>query len=239
MDKKVAEKQTVVLKPSATLSEAQDIAEKKKTNMFGNVFNRPKADEINISSIDLYYEPYWLVHGEYSGDYFRKTAYEFSTDPEVTEIVIGNGTFPIRSESGTWNKFRDSVKIGEKNNKVDIPVEEHVKLDIEEKIVFNSQGNEVKFKYKIESKNIENFPKDVLTDNKNNVRESTISETQIIEKMIHVLRQEIDEDVRMIHESVTIDKLEEIFIPVYEARCVDSKNTIKIMRIDAMDAKIL
>jgi hypothetical protein len=238
MDKKVVDKQTIVLKPNSTLSEARDTAEKKKTSMFGSVFNRPKSDEINISSIDLYYESYWLVSGKYSGDYFRKSVYEFSTDPEVTEVIIGNGNFPVRTESGTWNKFRDSVKIGEKNNKVDIPVEEHVKIDIEEKIIFNSQGNEIKFKYKIESNNIENFPNDILK-NKNNIRESTVNEEQIIEKMTHILRQEMEDNIRMIHESITIDKLEQIFVPVYEARCIDSKNTIKILRIDAMDLKIL
>lgn len=240
MDKEIVPCKTIVLKPKVSLEEVKEIVRKKKTSLYGTSLTRPKPEEIVISSIDLFYELFWIVGGKYTGEYYRKKIYEISTEKVVKEVIIGNGVFPIRTEKGTWKKIKKSMKVGEKSNKLDIPVEEHVRIDNEEEIVFNTEGKEVKFPYKINSKNIENFPIDFLKNKKNFVRTPKLKEDQVIDELIQVLRDEKEgEGIRTIIEKVVIDKLEQVYVPVYEARCVDKKSKIQLLRIDGMNSKIL
>ena len=132
------------------------------------------------------------------------------------------------------------MKVGDNANKVEIPVEEHVELDIEDEIVFNSTGSEVKFDYKIDSRNVENFPEEILKNNEMYLRPSSLTEEQAVDGLIKLLQEgNMDEEVRKIKEKITIDRLEQIYVPVYEVRCVDSKNEVEILRIDGMNLKVL
>lgn len=238
MEQKIVPEKTIVLRPKP-LSDVQIVANKKKTSFYGTVFNRPKPEEVDISSIDLYYEPYWIVGGQYTVDYFRKSIYEIATGPEVKEVVIGKGTFPVRTKSGTWKKIRSSIKVGEKENILNIPVEEHVELDIEDEITINAQGKEIKFRYKMKSEDFENFPEDVLKNNENHVRHCVVNKEQAVDTLIKILHEDIDNEIRILNEKVVIDRLDQVYVPVYEARCVDSNNKVETMRIDGMDLKIL
>ncbi|MDX1440976.1 MAG: hypothetical protein R3237_00775 [Nitrosopumilaceae archaeon] len=239
MEKEIDSKKIIVLKPLHSKEEVSAIANKKKTGLFGNVFSRPKEDEVEVTNIELFYETYWLLGGHYHGDYFRKNVYDVNTDYNVTEVIIGKGTFPVTSKSGTWDKFKKSIKVGEKENKLKIPVEEHVLLDVEEEIALNAAGKEIEFKYKIKPENLENFPEDILKQNESNIRKSTINEEEAITNLVEILKQEKDEDVRMIKEKISINKLQEVFIPIFEARCLDSNNKVAVLRIDPYDLKVL
>lgn len=239
MDEEITKLKVIILKPEVSREEVEELVEKKKAGLYGTVVKRPKKEEIKILAIDLFYEPYWIIGGSYSGEYYRKKVYEISTEKVVTEVIIGSGVFPVRTEKGTWKKIKNSMKVGEKDNKLDIPVEEHVKIDNEDEIVFNSHGKEVKFPYKINSKNIENFPNDILKSNKNSVRPSTLNEDQVVEELIKALRGKEAEEIRMIREKIVIDRLEQVYVPVYEARCVNAKNKMQLLRIDGMSSKTL
>ncbi len=238
LEKEVSEKRTIVLKPQISKDEVEKLVEKKKTSLFGTVFSRPKNENINVTSIELYYEPCWIAGGRYVGNYYRKNVYEIKTESTVTEVKIGDGTFPIQKRSGGWSKFKRGVTGSNKENQLAIPVEEHVEIDIEDEVVFNSQGNETKLKYKIESKHQENFPEKVLKENKSHVRSCLINQDEVVEKLEKLLKED-EQDVKMVKEKISIDKLDEIFIPVYEARCTDSKNKVKILRVDAINMQII
>ena len=239
MDKEIINKKILVLRTKIHEDQIMEFANKKKTSLFGNVFSRPKSDEVEISSVELFYEPYWMISGSYSADYYRKNAYEVETDSNVTEVIIGKGTFPVKTESGTWSKLRNSFKGGDRHNKLNIPVEEHVLLNIEEEVFLNSAGSDIKFPYKLDSDNLENFPEDVLKANKSNVRPTSVNEEEAVKFLIDILQQDSEENVRMIKEKIIVDKFFEIFVPIYEARCVDSNNKVEVLRIDAIDLKAL
>ncbi|NIP62801.1 MAG: hypothetical protein GWN01_12865 [Nitrosopumilaceae archaeon] len=239
MDVEVSKKKTIVLKPAVSKDEIEETVEKKKTDAFGTIFTRPKQEEITISSLDLYYEPYWLVSGTYSVDYFRTNIYEINTEDTVKEVKIADQVFPVKLESGTWGKIKRGMTGGEKNNKLEIPVEEHVIFDVEDETTLNGHGTEAKFDYTIETRTIESYPERILEDNKDKVRSSKINQNEIIDKLVNMLQEDVDKDVKMIKEKVVIDKLSEIFIPIYEARCIDSKNKVKILRIDAVKRKVI
>lgn len=238
LEKDVAEKKTVVLKPQITQDEVHEIVEKKKTGLFGTVFTRPKPGEIKIAWIKLFYEPYWIASGSYFGDYYRKNVYEIKTDPTVKEVKIGEGVFPVQKESGGWSRVKRGIS-GEKENQLPIPVEEHVEIAVEDELVLNSHGNESKLNYKIETKHQENFPDKVLEKNKTQVRESSLTKEEVLEKLVNILKEIVEEDVKMVKEKIVIDRIDEVFVPIYEARCVDQKNKVQILRIDAINKKVL
>ena len=64
MEQKIESKKTTVFKAMVSEQQVQDVADKKKTSLYGTVFNRPKAEDVSISSIELFYEPYWIVKGK-------------------------------------------------------------------------------------------------------------------------------------------------------------------------------
>jgi len=239
MDRIIAKKNTVILKPNMSLDEIKDLAEKKKTSLFGTVFTRPKPDEVSVSSTDLFFEPIWKISGEYDIDFYRKNTHQILTDPHVKEIIIGTGVFPVLTESGKWKKFKDTMKIGEKKNKTDIPVEEHAEISRESELYFNSQGQQIEPNLKIESKNIENFPDEFIKSNKNNFRSSDLPDDQIIHLYLTLIKNDIGELLRIVSERLVVNVFEQIFLPIYEIRVADSKNSTKILRVDGMTTKIL
>lgn len=239
MEKIIAKKNTVILKPNASLEQIKDLVDKKKTSMFGTAFTRPKPDDVGVSSTDLFFEPIWKIVGEYNIDFYRKNTHQISVDPHVKEIVVGTGVFPAITESGTWKKFKDSIKIREKKNKIDIPVEEHVEIYLESELYLNSQGQKIEPNLKIESKNIENFSEEFIALNKNNMRTSGLTENQAVDVFLTLVKSDIGEYLRIVSERLVVSVFEQIFLPVYEIRLVDAKNTTKILRIDGMDSKIL
>ena len=226
-----------MLKPQLSLDEVEEIVEKKKAGLFGTVFTRPKPEEIKVTAIDLFYEPYWIVGGRYTGDYYRKNTYIIKTDPSVKEVKIEEGLYPVQKESSGWSKLKKGV-VGSNDNQLTIPVEEHIEVDVEDEIVFNFQGNEVKLNYKIESQHQENFPEKVLNEKKDNVRKCLLEQDETVRRLETVLK-DVEEDVNMIKEKISIDKLVQVFVPVYEARCVDLKNKVELLRIDAINKKII
>lgn len=75
---------------------------------------RPKPDEINVTSIDLFFESIWKVAGKYEIDYYRKNTHRISVDASVKEILIGPATFPVMIKTEVWKKLKKDVKIGSK-----------------------------------------------------------------------------------------------------------------------------
>ncbi len=86
---------------------------------------------------------------------------------------------------------------------------------------------------------MENFPEDVLREHQSKIRPNSVSEKDAISILTGVLQEELDKDVRVIKEKITIDNFQEIFVPVYEVRCMDSRNKVEVVRIDSMDLKTI
>jgi len=80
-------------------------AEKLKDQMFTRFgFLKPKPDEIQIVSIEKYFEPYLLITGKYSVDYYRKCVYHIRVDEGVLEaVLLGKKLEPEASTDSTQN----------------------------------------------------------------------------------------------------------------------------------------
>ena len=155
MENSVPDVKTIVLKKQIDETEAMRIVEKKKADPFKSLLSRPKDDEVHIHSLTLYFEATLIVSGKYIADYFRKAIHTVSVPSNVHEIVLGDGVFPARSKSALEKAF-----VGKRGkNKIDLKLEEHVFVEEEDELAFDHHGRLIKFPFKVNSKTVENYPK--------------------------------------------------------------------------------
>ena len=176
-----------------------------------------------------------MVSGKYVADYYRKAVHTVSVDSNVQEIVFGGGTFSILSKSRLKKAF-----VGNRGkNKIDLPLEEHVFIEEEDEIVFDHNGTQVKFPFKINSKTIENYPDQILSKNPANVKKTQITYDSAINSLKEVLKKPLEADIRKLNDEFNVNEITKVYIPIYEARLTGPKNKVGLLRLDAVRKKIL
>mgnify|MGYP001818655376 CR=1 FL=1 len=237
-----AEEKTIVLKNHLESEKLDEIIYNKKTSLFGSVFSRPKPDEIHVHSKIIAYESYMIISGKYEIDFYRKATHKIDVNGDVIEIVMGDGIFPIKTKSGILDKFGDKMRegIGIDKEEVELEVEEHAVQRQSGTLTLDHHGHEVKeFPYKIDSKSVENYPTRILEQNSENIKPQELAKESCIDKLRTKLCKTSPQDIRMNSEKFIIDKITTVYVPVHEARCVDPKKKIEILRVDGITKKIL
>jgi hypothetical protein len=226
---------TVVLRKVVDEEEASTILEDKKTSIFKSLLKKPKKEDVHVDSIKLFHECLLMVSGKYIADYYRKVVHTISVDSNVQEITFGGGTFPIKEKSGFKRAF-----VGDRGkNKIDLPLEEHVFVEEEDELVFDHNGTEVKFPFKINSKTIENYPDQILTENSANVKKIQMTQAFAVDLLKESLKKPLESDIRKLNEEFILKEITEVYVPVYEARLAGPKNKVGLLRLDAVRKKIL
>ena len=226
---------TVVLRKVVDEEEASLIIEDKKTSLFKSLLKKPKKEDVHVDSIKLFHECMLLVSGKYIADYYRKAVHTISVDSNVQEITFGGGVFPIKEKSGFKRAF-----VGNRGkNKIDLPLEEHVFVEEKDVLVFDHNGTEVKFPFKINSKTIENYPDQILIENSSNVKKMQITFDSAINLLKESLKKPLESDIRKLNEEFTLESITEVYVPIYEARLTGPKNKVGLLRLDAVRKKIL
>ena len=233
--KKNHDKKTVVLRKKIDETEVLEIIEDKKTSLFKSLFSRPKKSDIHIHSVKLYYECILLISGKYMANYFRKATHSISVHSNVYEVVLGDGTFPVRTKSN----FKKAIVGKRGKNKVDLKLEEHVFVENEDELTFDHHGREIKFPFKLNSKTTENYPNRLLEKNSSNIKNCEITHDDAIKKLQSFLKKPLEDEVRKIEEKFVMREITEVFVPIYEARLIGPKKKVGIIRIDAVRNKIL
>ena len=126
--KKNYDKKTIILKKNIDENEVLEIIEDKKTSLFKSLLSRPKKSDVHVHSLKLNYECILVISGKYVANYFRKATHSISVDSNVSEIIFGDGVFPVRSKSN----FKKTITGKRGKNKVDIKLEEHVFVENED-----------------------------------------------------------------------------------------------------------
>ena len=233
--KKNYDKKTVVLRKKIDETEVLEILEDKKTALFKSLFSRPKKSDIHIHSVKLHYECILLVSGKYMANYFRKATHSISVHSNVSEVVLGDGIFPVRTKSN----FKKAIVGKRGKNKVDLKLEEHVFVENEDELTFDHHGREIKFPFKLNSKTTENYPNRVLEKNPSNIKNCEITHDDAIKKLKSFLKKPLEDEVRKIEEEFILREINEVYVPIYEARLIGPKKKVGIIRIDAVRNKIL
>ena len=225
---------TVVFLKKVDDDQAKEIVSQKKTNVFRKLLRKPKPDEVHVQSLQLFYESILIVSGKYSADFYRKAVHPITVDYNVSEVVLGEGIFPIRSKSMIMKKISKKGK-----NKVDLKLEEHVFFEKEDQAAFDHHGREIKLPYKINSKTIENYPTKILKMYEKNVKKPEITYESVINKLAQKLKTHSESDVRELNDEFLVKEVIEAYVPIYEARLIGPKKKVGILRIDSVRNKIL
>ena len=195
----------IVLKPQVDDLEIQEIVDKEKTKSFRRFLKSPDPHEVHVHSTVLTYEPSMIISGMYQADFLRKATHEIKVDKNVKEVIFGEGVFPA-------SKYDVSAGFGSKlrGNAILLDLEEHVFVEEEKEITLDHHGKPRDFTYKVNAKDVENYPKRILK--KSTVKEFEISEEIAIKKLAKTLQShETLEDVRDLNESLTISEITTVY----------------------------
>ena len=223
----------VVLRPQIERLQVEKIIDKNKTKSFRRFLKTPKPHEIHMHSLTLIYEPLMILSGKYNADFFRNASHEVKVDQNVKEIIFEDGIF-------LSSNFSSLHRVGERlrKNTVAIKLEEHVFVEKEMEIVLDHHGKERNFSYKVNTKDIEKYPKQVLK--KNIVRKFEITEETAIKKLVKSLQtQEEFDNVRDLNEDFKVNEIVIIYVPIYETRLIGPKKKVEILQYDAIKKKLL
>ena len=222
-----------VLKPKLTDSEAEEMVESKKINNFKFLLQKPKKDDVNVASFDLYYEAFLLLSGKYTADFIRKANHTINVDNNVKEVIIDQNTYPLTTKSSVLHKLEPTRK-----NKIELEVEEHVYLEKEDDMAFDYQGKIIDLPYYPTKKLIGNYTKTKLNKSYK-TRKPELTVDAMVKKLVDKLKKSVGSDIRSFHEELILEDILEVYVPIFEAKLIGPKNKEKILRIDAVRKKIL
>jgi hypothetical protein len=85
----IAERKIIVYKSRIDIKAVRATAEKMKTQLFRKlVFMKPKPEEVQVVSINKYFELYVVVDGEYNIDYSKNWIHNIQVDEKMQELAI-------------------------------------------------------------------------------------------------------------------------------------------------------
>ena len=230
-------RQTIVLKTRLMPQDIIEILNAKKTSLFGSALRRPKQDEITIDNPQLFLEQIIRVSGNYDIDFDRSVTYTVKVNSDVREVKIGNERFQIADNSGVWKKMKRGVGMTKRD--LEINVTEKAVKNSTDSMYFDNHGLETDFSYSINSDSIENYAQRALDINKEHIRKNEMNDDEIFSKLGQRLKEDMQSDIEINKEEFFITEFQEIFVPIYEAKCYDKKKKVTIARIDAVTGALL
>lgn len=88
-NERIVERKTIVYETCIDPTVIKVAGEKVKEQLFTRFgFMKPRPEDIQLVSIDKYYEPYIVIGGKYFIDHYRKCVYTVKVDKEVLEVVL-------------------------------------------------------------------------------------------------------------------------------------------------------
>jgi hypothetical protein len=128
-------------------------AENLKDQLFAKYgFIKAKPEEVNIASIDTYYEPYVIISGKYSIDYYRKHVWTIKVADEVSEVALCLEKFKPTQVTDSQGKPYMGIQL---------QGEERVKTEAKASIALDASGRDVSLK-ELPSAPSERNPEEVL-----------------------------------------------------------------------------
>jgi hypothetical protein len=109
---KIADRKTIIYETRIEPSVIEMIGEKIKTQLFTRFgFMKPRPEDIQLVSIDKYYEPYVMISGRYMIDYYRKSAYTVKVDNRVQEVIVSNQKYKPNQPTDSAVKDHNVIKL--------------------------------------------------------------------------------------------------------------------------------
>jgi hypothetical protein len=135
---KIVERKTIVYETLVDPAVIRIAAENLKDQLFIKYgFLRPQPDEVTLVSVEKSYEPFIMITGKYSIDYYRKRTCTFKVDNAVSEVVFGFGRFSSK-------QITDSS--GKTYRGIELPGEERLQNEAKATLTLDAFGREKSLK---------------------------------------------------------------------------------------------
>jgi hypothetical protein len=227
----VKEMKLIVHRITVNHENIRAVIQKEKTGFFAKWrFFKPKQEEIECESIQLFYEPFVVAKAKYFVDYYKNKTYSIEIDEEVSEVIIFDQKLTPEVEKGILKGPKKGIMLD---------AQERVVYEAAGVIAMNRAGREID-STKLPSAPAEPEPEETLKENRDKVREFTVSPDKIVE----VIRERVagrPKDVGKIAEEVfEVTEHEVVYTPIYEARCRHLETgEIKIIPLSGVTGKTL
>jgi hypothetical protein len=152
-NEKIAERNTIVYETRTEPNVIKTIGENIKTQLFTRFgFIKSKPEDIQLVSIDKYYEPYITVSGRYFIDYYRKCTYTVEVDNRVQEVILANQKYRLNQPKDSSTKDSNLLKIHG---------EERLTTEVKTSLILDKFGQEVAPR-ELTSTTVEENPNEIL-----------------------------------------------------------------------------
>ena len=229
---RIEERKLIVNKIALDLEAAKNIVEKNRTKFFAKLgFFKPKHEEIECESVQLFYEPFIVAKANYLLDYYKKKTYTIKIDEEVSEVIAFGQTFkPEAVKEGILKRPYKAIAFD---------AQERVIHRAATHMALNRTGREID-PTRLPSGPTEPEPEKTLEKDSDRVRELKISPDIILDKIRKRTAKRPPEVGRIAEEAFEVTEYALVCTPIYEARCRRLKTgEIKIMPISGVTGKML
>ena len=226
---KVVDRKIIVYKSCVDPKEVRATAEKMKTKLFSKlVFMKPKPEEIQIVSIDKFFEPYVVVDGEYSIDYSKNWSHNIQVDETMQDLAFcGEKITPVslKDHLATPCKIVTLAGVG------------RFKSEAKARLIFDCQWREVGLE-QLPFVPFEEQPEKILDTVDPNPESASVSE----EKEVEILKSRLVQrpsDILSIHKELfSVFDRALIYKPMYKVtvKNIKTKKEATII-IDAITGK--
>lgn len=224
----------VALRARMGRAAADRMIDDKKAEVFGGALRRPRREDVDVVSVGLLYEGFLRVSARYTADYYRRAVHHIRVDAAVSEVVVAGAAFPAERRSG----IARALSGGRGGRRVDLPLEERVRVEAEETAHYGPHGREVEFPYKLGADRVEAYPRRAL-DAAAVVRPPGMSVGDALAALEARMRRMPEADVRDLREEFEPTEAVEAYVPVYEARLAGPRKRAGLLRIDAVRRRAL
>ncbi len=228
---KIAKRKTIVYKSRVDPTVVKLTVEKMKSKLFLKFgFSKPRPEEIRVVSVDKYYEPYVLIDGKYSVDYYKKRVHTLDVYEKTEEVRILGETFKPESLVTPTGETRKVIKL---------EAEERSSYEEKAYVILDKTGREI-LPDQVPSAPSEDHPQRILKEfgkKSGRVKISSRKGVEIVKSKI--VKRPSDVDV-IENELFEISEHAVIYSPIYEITFRNVKTgEEKIVRIDGVTAKII
>ncbi|UCE16072.1 MAG: hypothetical protein JSV12_00160 [Candidatus Bathyarchaeota archaeon] len=226
---KIVERKLIVYKTLVDPTVVKVAGEKLKNKLFTRFgFLKPKLSEIQFVSIDKYYEPYIILNGKYSIDYYRKSTYTVNVDEKVQEVILFNQKLKPEPSKKPSARGYTIIKLEGK---------EHLLYTDKASLILDKTGREVPLK-QLSSAPSEEHPRKMLAElgeSAENLEIASSADVGILRSKIVKRPMDIE---RIVKELFEVTERAVIYTPIYKVLFQNVKTgEVKAVEFDGVTSK--
>ena len=228
---RIVSRKAIVYRTLVDPTVAKITGEKMKDTLFVKFgFLRPKSEEVQCVSVDKYYEPYMVVSGKYSIDYYRRRVYTVEVDGDVREVILLKQSFkPLPPKKAAKRAGKVVRLVGE----------ERLFYQDEAYLILDRKGREVAPE-QVPQAPSEEEPDKILAEFDERIGKLEIPadmEVGIIRSKIVRRPSDIE---RVVEELFEVSERVIIYTPIYEVSFQNTRaGEVKALKIDGITAKVI